>query len=104
MGENRLPHCPAQPCRGQRTADDIPKRDLKRALDLPKPRERMPWIPFVQRHAVNRETAPPVGEELIVEAPSRRVGLLAPESRLVEFRIAALIEQLQRRVLVERQI
>jgi hypothetical protein len=86
-------------------ADDVAEGDIEGALDLPETRERVPRIPFVgEGHAVDGEEVPPLRQELVVEAPPPRVGLLVAEPRLVEFRIAVLIEELQRRVFVERQI
>src|ERR1035441_7371090 len=103
--EDGLPHRSAQSRRRQRTADDVPEGNVERALDLPETRERVPRIPFVgEPYAVDREAVPPVRQKLVVEAPSPRVTLLAAETRLVKLRIAALVQQLQRRVFVQPQL
>ena len=58
------------------------KSDLEGALDLAEAGERVARIVAGgKRHAVDLEEVPPVGQELVVEAPARRVGLLAARSR-----------------------
>ena len=94
----------AQSRRRQRAADNVAKRDVECPLDLAETRERVPRIAFPETYPLDREELPPVPQKFVVEPPPSRVGSLATEPRLIEFRIVPLVKQLQRRIFVQPQI
>ncbi len=103
--EDGLPDRAAKAGGRERAADDVPKGDVEGALDLPETGEGVPRIAFRREtDAFHVEVMAPVSKEFVVEAPAGRVLLLRPETGLVELGIGALIDQVERSVLVELKV
>ena len=82
-----------------RAADDVAKNLLEGALDLAKAGEHVARIvPRLESGAIKK--APPIGEVLLVEAPSAG----SSAGGCDEAWVIALVEQMQDGILVERQI
>ena len=98
--EDGLPDGGAQARRGHGTADDVAEDLLEGALDLAEAGEGVARI--VRRR--DRTEVSAIGQEVVVEAPARRVAGLRARIRLRKTSVVALIEKVQDRVFVEQQV
>src|SRR5262249_10253943 len=101
--EDRLPHRSPQSRGRNRAADEVAKNLFEGALHLAETGERVAGIVLPELNALETVEVTPVDKELRIEAPRSTLGPL-PEPRFEEARVVALIQQMQDRILVKRQI